>query len=159
MATEAVNMKELLSPRYRLYRVMQAPGIWRQIYADRIASFGDYRSAVIFPEILLGLNQSTLFTSSNAVSASACSVGVTAIPHNGVCTLKETITKVQSIHEFEEDNQDLETAKNLLFSNASQARYSFDHRTFIHTTPLFTNKNDALKWAMRALEKGVGQIR
>lgn len=61
MATKAIDFTKVHTKAYKVWRIIQAPGAWGQIYRDREQKLRGYRSALIFPEQILGLNQELIF--------------------------------------------------------------------------------------------------
>lgn len=58
---EATDFKKIGSKGYKAWRILSASGSWAQTYRDREKMLRDYKSAIIFPEQLLGLQQSKIY--------------------------------------------------------------------------------------------------
>lgn len=61
MATKAIDFTKVHTKAYKVWRIIQAPGAWGQIYRNREQALRGYKSALIFPEQVLGLNQELIF--------------------------------------------------------------------------------------------------
>lgn len=154
---EAVNSKKLLTKSYQTWRVIQAPGQWAQFYRDRIKQVGNYRSAIIFPEQLLGLNQKSIWTASGTISDKNMVVSVNRITSFSLQAQQDrgrkTLETVEQVYEFEAAYHDDLSA--LYLANANQV---YNTPKFIDFKTLFTSKADAAKWACRYAERMVGEI-
>ena len=58
---EAVDFKKVGTKGYKAWRILSAAGSWAQTFRDREKMLRDYKSAIIFPEQLIGLNQSKVY--------------------------------------------------------------------------------------------------
>lgn len=58
---KSIDFTQAHSKSYKVWRIISAPGHWCQIYREREQRLRNYRSALIFPEQILGLNQEFIF--------------------------------------------------------------------------------------------------
>lgn len=61
MAHQAIDFTKVNTKSYKVWRILQASGDWAQVYRDREQAYRDYKSAIIFPEQILGLNQRNIY--------------------------------------------------------------------------------------------------
>jgi hypothetical protein len=159
---EAVNSKKLLTKSYMTWRVVQAPGVWASIYRERIKRMGNYRSAIIFPEQLLGLNQNSVWQSFGGADGKSTT---TSITRHGVLRLGsetgtrtrevEFFNRIEDVYEFEAKYSNQSDLDKLVMRSEAN---SYFQPKFHEVSQLFTNRNDAAKWCGRFIEASVSQI-
>jgi hypothetical protein len=146
--SEAIDFNKIRSKSYKVWRILQAPGVWGQVYRDRESRFANYASAIIFPEQLLGLNQSQLFSVELSSEQNAKIVQLRAIEIPQLVLGTSVPQDYRSIYEWEGDNNGDAALKEMTIGRlGTHAHVLFWNRN------LFTNKKDAIKMAARHLEK------
>lgn len=154
-----IDFKKIGTPGYRSYRVLQSPGLWAQVYRNRIAAFGDYRSAVIFPEQLLGLKQTLIYVASCSDSTNSCGVTVAAIREWSLMnTHRQTrLETAEDILEFESTyHNSLSETEYLGFGGTNG--YSKTLHRFTSNAALFTGKHDAYKFVNKFMDKKIRNL-
>lgn len=148
MATQAIDFTKVHSKAYKVWRILQAPGAWAQIYRDRETVLRNFSSAIIFPEQLLGLNQSQLFTASLSVSSEGRSASVSSMTIPSLLLDGGTVENYEAIYDWESKNHDDGALKSMSLSRPG----SYNNTPF-WSVNLFTNRKDAVKMASRHLGK------
>lgn len=146
----STDFSKIRTKSYKMWRILQAPGIWAQIYRDREQKFRDYRTAVIFPEQIIGLNQSEIYSvATSTPEYSSRTRTVTLHTHSNF----ELILKVAAaesvgeIVEWESSNHASDAISDMRISSPHQST----SRPFFASTNLFTSKKDAIKFAQKAI--------
>ena len=159
MATECINLKWMQTPRYRTYRLTQSSGVWLKFYQERIKTYGKY-NALIFPEMYLGLDESTILYSAAVVdnrNGLNFTINVTknTVPHL-LTQDRVQLTKTSDIQDYESENNIVDSMKNLKLSNSKEIKstLSYNIPAFCDTIPLFTNKRDLRRYTSDLLEEG-----
>jgi hypothetical protein len=159
MATEALDFKKLNSTSGRMMRILRSHGKWAALYTERMAEIGDMKGAIVFPEQILSLNQSTLF----AVSVVSKDDGKALNLHTRVSLLEDltlaagstwskhpyrVVEKFDEIIAIEKENPE-DTS---LFSVGGPGRHSsFNDSRF------FTNGRAAVRYAEKIMSKHFAQ--
>ena len=155
---EAVNSKKLLTKSYMTWRVVQAPGVWSSVYRERIKRMGNYRSAIIFPEQLLGLNQNSIWSAAGSQSGKTLTASISR--HSlfklySAATRANSFNRIEDVYDFESKYHDEAALKLLLLTTDVDSFYKLN---FSELGLLFTNKNDAAKWCSKFIEANAGEV-
>ncbi len=146
MARIALDFNKINHNSYRVYRVMQASDTWSKIYRHRIELLSPYRTAIIFPESILGLNQKYVYycIKRDEGSGSLCTI-VGKVPITGFSIVDrlgnydERFTNIGQIELLEKTDNPRDVLK---LSNSGHP--------FV-TTPLFSGKKDVIRFAAKTL--------
>lgn len=162
--SEAVDSKKLLSKSYSTWRLVMAAGAWSELYRERMRKYGNYRSAIIFPEQILGLNQSSIYSASvvangNTMSSSIGRIGSFELwaDLGGQRSSWTRLRTVEEVYDFEAANSTADGYNYLAIQPAQTSTYNSKTK-FAEYGALFSGKSDAVKWVARQLEKQVGNI-
>lgn len=143
--TETVDFKKITTRKYKAWKILSVSPHLSQFYKERESRLRAYRSAIIFPEQILGLNNSPAYHVSCSSSASGIGAGITVLHDPKLRShtdgYLETIGEVKQWEEFIGQISDL---------NLKTGPHT--ENTFL-MMDLFTNKKDAIKFATRYLEK------
>lgn len=145
---QAQDFKRIHTKSYKVWRLLQAPGCWGKVYREREMLLRNYRSAIIFPEQLLGLNQSLLFTASTTVSSEGRSASVSSLNTPKLLLDGGTVDYYDDIYDWESENNGNDALKSMCIGRSG----AYSNIPFWNVT-LFTNRKDAVKMASRHLEK------
>src|ERR1700759_1977302 len=151
MARLAIDFNKVNNKKYQLYRVMQTSDIWSRIYRDRIKAYSKYRTAIIFPEALLGLNQNNVYCPRYSKANTIINVTISSIPLSRFMIFDiatDDFTPIKNLEQIEK------------FENATTTN---DFVAYLHFTQsglnlpfadcaLFSSKNDAIRFAITKLE-------
>jgi len=164
MATQAISFTKVHTKPYKVWRILQAPGAWNRVYRNREARLRHYRSAIIFPEQILGLNQASIYKvvvvrgSSGDVESHIStlrSFGLFAhVPKDqyGCFVEPGRISSTDELSYWESQNSENGDTHRLMVSSGSDPKWSFDRYDY------FTNIRDAVKFQQREQEKLISQI-
>jgi hypothetical protein len=146
----ALDFTKVNHRNYQLYRILQTSNIWSKIYRQRIERFGSYRTSIIFPESILGLNQKYVYTVKAVQNYEVVACYAASIPIDGFSIYDPISTESSSrlkdrnqIERFEQATVDIEFANRLCFR--------FTGVTDFATAALFSGKKDASKYASNAI--------
>jgi hypothetical protein len=145
---QAQDFKRIHTKSYKVWRLLQAPGCWGKVYREREMTLRNFSSAIIFPEQLLGLNQSQLFTASLSVSSEGRSASVSGMTIPSLLLDGGTVGYYDDIYDWESENNGDDALKSM-----SLGRPGSYNNTPFWSVNLFTNRKDAVKMASRHLEK------
>lgn len=143
-----MDFKKIHTKSYKVWRILQAPGVWAQIYRDRESMMANYSSAIIFPEQFLGLNQTLIFSVELTSRAQARSSAVTEFTTPKILLDRGAVSSFDDIYQWEAANDSRESMSGMTIGSYE----SFSNPLF-HNMNLFTNRKDAVKMACRHLEK------
>lgn len=147
---QAIDFKKITTKSYKVWRILQAPGAWGQIYRDREQLYRNYRSALIFPEQVLGIAGSPVFKVTTSCVQRTLSSHITNVYVNALNALMTPemgehfispgfLVNMEEIQRFEHLNHKSgETHRIYLGSNTQEN--PFDRHAW------FTNIKDALKY-------------
>jgi hypothetical protein len=144
----ALDFNKVNNKNYQLYRVLQTSDIWSKIYRNRIERFSGYKTSIVFPESLLGLNQVNVY----AVVEYADQIGVVAaaIPmyrfkiYDIRLSSENGLRDLEQIEAFERATSNLEFSEQLCF-RFNGLRLPFG------VSALFSSKKDAGKYASKLI--------
>lgn len=162
--SQAVDSKKLLSKSYSTWRLVMAAGSWSELYRERMRKYGNFRSAIIFPEQILGLNQSSIYSASVVVNGSNITSSIGRI--NGFelwadmgakSSAWRKLLTVEEVYDFEAANSNQDGYNCLAIQPAQTSSYN-SRTKFAEFGALFSGKNDAAKWAAQQITKQVGNI-
>lgn len=145
---QAQDFKRIHTKSYKVWRLLQAPGCWGKAYRDRELALRNYSSAIMFPEQLLGLNQSQLFTAAIGVSSEGRSASVSSLTMPSLLLDGGTVENYGDIYDWESENN----ANGCLSSMTVGRPGAYNNQPFWNSI-IFTNRKDAVKMASRHLEK------
>jgi hypothetical protein len=155
MATQAIDFKKINSKGYKVWRIIQAPGAWGQIYRDRELKLRNYKSALIFPEQLLGLNQKLIYKVQVHRLGSTVSSHITGV--RCFCPAdanRKALTTAQEVYDYEADNAGDGEVHRLNYATPNQTG---DSVTF-YTSNLFSSIKDAEKFQRNQQASLLSQI-
>jgi len=164
MASQAINFTKVHTKPYKVWRILQAPGAWHRVYRDREVLLRNYRSAIIFPEQILGLNQTSIYKvvvvkgSSNSVESHITalrSFGLFAhVPKDqyGFFVQPGRISSTEELRFWEDQNSDGGDVHRLMLASGSDPSWSFDRYAY------FASIREAVKFQAREQEKLLSQI-
>jgi len=145
------------SKSYKVWRILQASGVWGQVYRDREERLRNYRSAIIFPEQLLGLNQTQLFiTTIGSMTLNTRTVSVASVDNKHLQLHGGTVSHYNEIYEWEGENNGSEALKGMTIGtiNHDPDRYfSSGSNTPFSDLNLFSSKRDAVKMAQGIISR------
>jgi hypothetical protein len=156
---ESVDFKLIRSSRYCTMRIISAPGVWATVYRSRLAQFASFRTAILFPEMLLGLDQARVFSVFDRENIRAyASVSIQAVMPKAFRLLDHTGHRIEynckeDILKFEEDYHDDKALGQMVITDD----FTSGNMNFF-SLPLFYNKSEALKYANQMLETKLGAI-
>jgi len=149
---EAVDFKKVHTKKYRAWRILTSPSRWGVAYRDRVSTFKDFPTAIIFPEQLLGLNQSVVYCVAVSKDRNTVSTSISAHrdykPNFGSGSLKT----LEEIREYESENDAPENIRNLVFGHGYSTTMKF------WTSAIFTSQKDALKYQQKIQAQYLSQI-
>jgi len=145
---EAQDFKKIHSKSYQVWRILQAPGVWGQAYRERVTFLTGYRSAIIFPEQLLGLNQSQLFIANLDGTSSRRSATINTLDEPHLIFAGQIINSFQEIYDLESENYEMGDLASMRVGKSDTTT-----SPNFHNLNLFSNKKDAVMMACRYLEK------
>jgi hypothetical protein len=138
--SEAVDFKKIGSKSYKAWRILSAPDAWAQIYLNREKLMRPYRAAIVFPEQLLGLNQSRIYqvicykTGNNVTSHINTIRNFEPIDVNG-----NHLSSLTLILECEQEHQDGGEHRISVGSRINSNNSFYNHY-------YFSNQKDAVKY-------------
>lgn len=164
--TEALNFKRIGTPGYRTYRVLQARGDWGQLYRSRVAEYGDLKGAIIFPEQLFSLNQSTIFAASSSEaprqSNGVGSLTLSILPVNHIGLYDgvngQFLTRSEQVLEYEDNNYTKDGIRLLTIGTPAANVLSANPPVFGHLQTLFTSKDQACRWLEKQAIKQIKKL-
>ena len=148
---EAQDFTRISTKSYKVWRILQAPGVWGQIYRDREERLRNYRSAIIFPEQLIGLNQSQVFMMSvDQIGTDRRTVTVSGISKTNLYLDNGLVSEYQQIYDWESQHHNNDALTGMTLNSPSNSTYQ---SVQFHTLNLFTNKKDAIKMAQGVISR------
>jgi hypothetical protein len=161
MKREAVDFNDMRSNRYKTMRILSAPGIWSSVYQERIKKLSGYRTAILFPEMLLGLDQARIYAVCTKKTYGAALVNIQRLSPKQICILDEydnrsTIPNRNGFLDFEQRCNDDEAYKKLFFTDTGLP--VLPDLLVFGNLALFTSKADTLKFANNVLETKLGSF-
>lgn len=138
MAEEAIDFKKVTSKKYRLWRILHSNPIWATIYRERDAQLNQFRSAVIFPEQLLGLNQNRIWSVISLASDGEVTIKIKALYDFKLYIDRIPVVTSEQIFEFEQGMKQLNDKRLLAMSSNGSLDFTLMN--------LFTNLDDAVKF-------------
>lgn len=159
------DMTVVNKKNYQLYRVMKAPGAWGEFYRKRINQLHNHPGAIIFPETLLGLNQTTIYAINASIvwpSTPEFKVGFKTVSNFTLRTRSGDLRSLEDILEYETSNPVLtvEEAYSLSFPNIG-SDVNFTNRSsvnFMTGSALFTSKRHAVRYCNKLFEHYVNNL-
>lgn len=146
--TQAQDFTKIHTKSYKVWRILQAPGVWASIYRNREEILRNYRSAIIFPEQLLGLNQGNIFSASLSMNNDMRSASVAKVNRITLLLDRDPVSNFQEIYDWESEHHDAKAVG--LIKLGSPVSYGSDIK--FCDLNLFTNRKDAVKMATKYLE-------
>jgi hypothetical protein len=152
---------ELLSKRYMPWRLLRASGQWASVYAARARIMKGYKSALVFPEQLMASSGTTLYcvalgfgvsngkTDKHRVRVAVDKLIGVSLQIDGIKG-KPTIDE---IYDFEEESSMKPDVQGLKLLIPSRDPSSDSNSTSFMNNYLFTERNDALKFAKKRLSE------
>jgi hypothetical protein len=153
---QAIDFKKVTSKSYKVWRILQAPGAWGQIYRDREQTYRNYRSALIFPEQVMGIGGSSVYKVTahcvqRSLTTNITNIHVTAL--NALMSKEDEdryicpgmLCNMEEIQRFEHLNREAGQTHRLYLGSSSQDN-PFDRHAW------FTNLKDAIKYQNRLQE-------
>lgn len=136
MAQPGSDFVKVHAKRYKAWRIVRTAPKLVDLYKKRLKKLEGYRTAIIFPEQLLNLSQSSIYRVKEEKVGESSSVTITAInkfiPEINYGELKDA----HAIFETEANDSDMIVVGGKVFMDLM----------------LFTSKNDAVKYATKRLE-------
>jgi hypothetical protein len=143
--TEAVDFKKIHTRKYKVWKILSVSPHLSQFYKERESRLRDYRSAIIFPEQILGVVDTPVYHVTCSSPESSIGVGIRAVREFHLTSTKdgvlETIQDVKAWEDFVGEVSDL------YLSTGPHNKHAF------LMMDLFANRKDAIKFASRYLEK------
>ena len=149
---EASDFKKIGTKGYKAWRILSASGAWAQVYRDREKMLRNYKSAIIFPEQFLGLNQNGVYKvivsrTGNKVSSQIEIIrGFTPIGVSG-----EILDSLEKIREYEAANNNSGEVHRIGLGKGGQ-------ETSFHRFAYFSGIKDAVKYQSNEQNAHVSQI-
>lgn len=150
---EAVDSKKLLSKNHRVWRCLQAPGDWGQFYRDRQKALENYRSAIVFPEQVIGLEGHDLFIVNNTKSG-VVSTSIGIVRGVTIGTYQETFGTIQDVYDYELENQSQQAINSLMVRYPGSLLTSYEFSKFAY----FSSRKEAVKFAQRFIEAAATKL-
>ena len=148
----SVDSKRLMSKKYRTWRVLQAPGVWAQLYIERGKALSKHPGAIIFPEQILCCDRIYAIRPTNEVQGTS-SVSVSVIENPKIYFIgskldSNAVSSPEEIYDFEFRNQERAEISKLLIGSVK------NHIEF--PKPLwFSNKKAAARWVRNYVESSL----
>lgn len=140
---EATDFKKIGAKGYKAWRILSAAGAWAQTYRDREKMLRDYKSAIIFPEQLVGLNQSKIYqvivTRTGQTIASQINAIVNYIPRGAG---GERLDTVEKIREYEYENHEGGALHRIVVGKGNNNTNFYNHC-------YFSSQKDAIKYQQK----------
>ena len=136
--------------RYKIWRIVRCSGAWIEIYRHREKRLRNYKSAIIFPEQLLELNQSTVWSAhakpepSSNTSTDSIVIGITKWASFQPCGSNSRLRSIEEILDFEDQNSKSEEVHRLTIGKSNIA---------FKAIFLFSNQREAFRFATSQGEK------
>lgn len=141
--TKAVDFKKIGSKGYKAWRILSASGEWAQIYRNREKMLRSYKSAIIFPEQLLGLNQTKIYQVIVTYSSDTVFSQVLIIRDFAPrAATGEVLDTLEIIREYEHENQGGGEVHRVSVGKKN-ANNSFYNRSY------FSGEKDAIKYQLK----------
>lgn len=164
--TEALNFKRIGTPSYRTYRVLQARGDWGQLYRSRVAEYGDFKGAIIFPEQLFSLNQSTIYAAGSSEAprqsngAGSLTLSIQPLNHIGLYDgiNGQFLTRSEQVLEYEDANYTKDGIRLLTIGTPAANMLTAHTPVFGHMQALFTSKDQACRWLEKQATKQIRKL-
>ena len=156
MSHIAIDFNKVNNKNYRVYRILQTSSVWADVYRKRIIELSSYKSAIIFPEMILGLNQNSVYCAIVRqgmldqlpnVQVVLASAHIDSFSIYGIDHIDRPLRNLRQIEELELLSDD--TTDRITF-------YCIRNRLIFAHYPLFSSKKDACKYGCRQLEALVG---
>lgn len=138
------DFKKVGARGYKAWRILSASDTWASIYRQREKTLRDYRSAIIFPEQLLGLDQENIFsvvvTKQSSVRFFAVTSTINVIRNfKPVAISDEPLVSLGAIMEYESNNSGPGQSHRICLGTSSQDNSFFEKS-------LFSGIKDAVKY-------------
>lgn len=149
---EATDFKKIGAKGYKAWRILSATGEWAQTYRDREKMLRGYKSAIIFPEQLIGLNQSKIYQVIVTRTGNTVSSQINALRSflpkgaNG-----EILDTVEKIREYESEHSDGSGLHRLHIGKSTQDTSFYQHC-------YFSGLKDAVKYQAKRQAHYLSQI-
>jgi hypothetical protein len=140
---EATDFKKIGAKGYKAWRILSATGEWAQTYRDREKMLRGYKSAIIFPEQLIGLNQSKIYQVIVTRTGNTVSSQINALRSflpkgaNG-----EILDTVEKIREYEYENHEGGALHRIAVGKGHSNNTFYNH-------VYFTSQKDAIKYQQK----------
>jgi len=138
--SKASDFKKIGTKGYKAWRILSASGAWGQVYRDREKMLRGYNSAIIFPEQLIGLNQTAVFqvivTRTGGSIASIITVMRNFVPRGVSGEILDTLKKIR---EYESNNDQSGGVHRISVGEVAQNNSFYNHC-------YFSSQKDAIKY-------------
>lgn len=146
----SADFVKIHSKKYKAWRILSAKGSWVEVYTGREKMLRNYRSAIIFPEQLLGLNQSSILQVTESAGSGVFNISVHPVNrfdlfYNGVEL--NSLTEILEVERSCYGDDDISRIK---------VGETFG-QSFVSLI-LFTNKKDVLKYINSASSAALANI-
>lgn len=140
---EASDFKKIGSKGYKAWRILSASGAWGGTYRDREREMRNYKSAIIFPEQLLGLNQSKIYqviVTRTGQSILSQIVALRSFIPRGING--EVLDTVEKIREYEYEHREGGALHRIAVGKGNSNTTFYNHH-------YFSSQKDAVKYQQK----------
>lgn len=140
---EASDFKKIGSKGYKAWRILSATGAWADAYRNREKEMRVYKSAIIFPEQLIGLRQSKIYQVVVHRTGDTVSSQIHAIRNfiprgaNG-----ESLDTLEKIRDYEYENHEGGALHRITVGKSAQNNNFYNHC-------YFSSMKDAVKYQQK----------
>lgn len=150
--TEAIDFTKVNSKGYKAWRIVSASGSWAQIYREREKELRGYKSAIIFPEQLIGLNQNIIYKVVVVRTGQKVDSHITAIRNFQPQGARgEQLNTLEQIREYETENSEPGGSHRI-----SVGKHAGD--SSFYNFAWFSSQKDAIKYQAKEQAKCLSQI-
>lgn len=137
---EAIDFKKVGTKGYKAWRILSATGEWARTYRDREKMLRVYKSAIIFPEQLIGLTQSKIYQVIVFKMGGTVTSQINVI-HNYMPrgASGESLDTVEKIRNYEYENHEGGALHRITVGKAGNNNNFYNHY-------YFSSQKDAIKY-------------
>jgi hypothetical protein len=144
-----IDFKKVHTKGYMAWRILSVNPKLSEVYQERVAKFKNYRSALIFPEQVIGLPNSSIYYVLSDKSNSEIKISIHTLTNPRIISTKDgSIDSIQDLVDWENLNG---KPNDIKMANVITSYYARSEGFM--TLPWFSNKSDAVKYASKCLEK------